>query len=207
MQPSWVGVQTRKSYHDFVGQFDALVDTDVRWTPYTAANIYARAPSGLSSLCLRDHEYWMTRKPILYDIHVEEYHVNRVMRQFGLYQQTLVLIVHSVEPYVHKYRIYSSVNNLSFFYNLPFSIDSLNLCIVGGHVRGSHQARGGPTRSILTSTPGPRPSTTSFSRIGRTATRHSRTTYSGTCRGRAHVSCTFHQMLGSRPQRCPRRTP
>ena len=57
MQPSWVGVQTRKSYHDLVGQFDALVDTDVRWTPYTAADIYARAPSGLSSLCLRDHEY------------------------------------------------------------------------------------------------------------------------------------------------------
>ena len=27
MQPSWVGVQTRKSYHNFVGKFDALVDT------------------------------------------------------------------------------------------------------------------------------------------------------------------------------------
>ena len=75
-------MQTRKSYHDFVGQFDALVDTDVRWTRYTAADIYARAPSGLSSLCLRDHEYRMMRKPILYDIHIEEYHVNRVMRQF-----------------------------------------------------------------------------------------------------------------------------
>ena len=37
------------------------------------------------ALCLRDHEYWMMRKPILYDIHVEEYHVHRVMRQFGLY--------------------------------------------------------------------------------------------------------------------------
>ena len=115
MQPSWVGVQTRKSYHDFVGQFDALVDTDVRWTPYTAADIYARAPSGLSSLCLRDHEYWMTRKPILYDIHVEEYHVNRVMRQFGVYQQTPFPIVHSVEPHVHRYGIYSSANNSSFF--------------------------------------------------------------------------------------------
>ena len=114
MQPSWVGVQTRKSYYDFVGQFDALVDTNVRWTPYTAADIYARAPSGLSSLCLRDHEYWMPRKPILYDIRVVLYHVNRVMRQFGLYQQTLVPIVHSVEPHVHRYRIYSSVNN-SFF--------------------------------------------------------------------------------------------
>ncbi|XP_039803517.1 uncharacterized protein LOC120667522 [Panicum virgatum] len=76
---------------------------DVRWTPYTAADIYARAPSGLSSLCLRDHEYWMTRKPILYDIHVEEYHVHRVMRQFGLYQQTPVPIVHSVEAHVHRW--------------------------------------------------------------------------------------------------------
>ena len=30
MQPSWVGVQVRKSYPDFVGQFDTLVDADVR---------------------------------------------------------------------------------------------------------------------------------------------------------------------------------
>ena len=175
-------------------------------TPYTAADIYAPAPSGLSSLCLRDHEYWMTRKPILYDIHIEKYHVNRVMRQFGLYQQTPVPIVHSVEAHVHRYRIYSSINN-SFFYNLSFSIDSLNLCIIGGHVRASHQARGGPTRSILTSILGPRPSTMLFSRIGRTATRRSRTTYGGTCRGRAHVSCTFHQRLRLRPQGCRRRTP
>jgi len=93
----------RKSYPDFVGQFDSLVDKDVRWTPFTAADIYAREPSGLSFLCLRDQEYWMTRKLILYDIHVEEYHVNRVMRQFGLYQQTPVPIVHSVEPHVHRW--------------------------------------------------------------------------------------------------------
>ena len=39
MQPSWVGVQVRKSYPDFVGQFDSLVDKDVRWTPFTAADI------------------------------------------------------------------------------------------------------------------------------------------------------------------------
>ena len=77
MLPSWVGVQVRKSYSDFVGQFDSLVDADVRWTPFTAADIYVRAPSGLSSLCLRDQEYWVTRKPILYDIHVDW-----VMRQF-----------------------------------------------------------------------------------------------------------------------------
>ena len=45
MQPSWVGVQVRKSYPDIVGQFDSLVDKDVRWTPFTAADIYIRAPS------------------------------------------------------------------------------------------------------------------------------------------------------------------
>ncbi|KAG2633271.1 hypothetical protein PVAP13_2NG248606 [Panicum virgatum] len=45
----------------------------------------------------------MTRKPILYDIHIEEYHVHRVMRQFGLYQQTPVPIVHSVEAHVHRW--------------------------------------------------------------------------------------------------------
>ena len=111
MQPSWVGVQVRKSYPDFVGQFDILVDKDVRWTPFIAADIYAREPSGLSSLCLRDQEYWMTRKLILYDIHVEEYHVNRAMRQFGLYQQTSVPIVHSVEPHMNRYGIHSYISN------------------------------------------------------------------------------------------------
>ncbi|KAF8664446.1 hypothetical protein HU200_054618 [Digitaria exilis] len=76
---AWVDVQTKKSYPDFVGQVDALVDTD-----------------GLSSLCLRDQEYWMTRKPIVYDIHVEEYHVHRVMRQFGRHQDFPVPVTHSV---------------------------------------------------------------------------------------------------------------
>ncbi|RLN13664.1 hypothetical protein C2845_PM09G10190 [Panicum miliaceum] len=102
-RPSWVGVQTGKSYPDFVGHFDALVDADVRWTPYTTADVEARAPSGLSSLCQWDQQYCMMRKPILYDIHVEEYHVNRVLRQFGLYQQTPVPIVHSVAAHVHKW--------------------------------------------------------------------------------------------------------
>ena len=57
MQPTWVGVQVRKSYPDFVGQFDSFVDKDARWTPFTAVDIYARALSNLSSLCLRDQEY------------------------------------------------------------------------------------------------------------------------------------------------------
>lgn len=96
-------MQTKKSYPDFVGQFDALVDTDVRWTPYSPADVAARAPNGLSSLCLRDQQYWMTRKPIIYDIHIEEYHVHRVMRQFGLHQDFPVPVTHSVQAHVHRY--------------------------------------------------------------------------------------------------------
>ncbi|CAO2171979.1 unnamed protein product [Urochloa humidicola] len=102
-KPSWVGVQTKKSYPNFVGMFDALVDSDVRWTPYTVADIYARSPSGLSSLCLRDQEYWMTRKPLVYDIHVEEYAVHRVLRQFDRYQPSPLPITHSVPSHAHRW--------------------------------------------------------------------------------------------------------
>ncbi|CAO2150709.1 unnamed protein product [Urochloa humidicola] len=100
---SWVGVRTKKSYPDFVGMFDALVDADVRWTPYSAADIGARAPQGLSSLCLRDQEFWMTRKPLVYDIHVEEYAVHRVLRQFNRYQESPLPVTHSVPQSVHSW--------------------------------------------------------------------------------------------------------
>ncbi|CAN6288205.1 unnamed protein product [Urochloa humidicola] len=95
-KPSWVGVQTKKSYPDFVGMFDTLVDADVRWTLYTAADISAHAPQGLSSLCFRDQEFWMTRKPLVYDIHVEEYAVHRILRQFHKYQESPLPVTHSV---------------------------------------------------------------------------------------------------------------
>ncbi|XP_022680949.1 uncharacterized protein LOC111256730 [Setaria italica] len=93
----WVGVQTKKSYPDFVGLFDALVDTNLRWRPYNFKEVQARAPHGLSSLCHRDMEYWRTMRPLVYDIHIEDYAVHRVMRQFALYQYS-PLPVTSVVP-------------------------------------------------------------------------------------------------------------
>ena len=57
------------------------------------------------------------------------------MRQFSVYQQTPVPILHSVEPHVHRYGIYNSVNNSSYFYKVPCNVDSHNLCIIGGHVK------------------------------------------------------------------------
>jgi hypothetical protein len=102
LQPSWVGDQTRKSYKDFVGQLDQLVDSDVRWLPYSEAEVQRRAPEGLSSLCFRDREYWLTKKPLLYDIYVEEYQVHRVLRQFNLYQASPLPVTHSVPDNVHR---------------------------------------------------------------------------------------------------------
>jgi hypothetical protein len=102
MQPTWVEFQMKKSYPNFVSQFDALVDRDIRWMPYTLDEIHARAPQGLSSLWLRDQAYWMTRKPLVYDIHMEEYVVHRVMRQFYRYQILPLLVTHNMEAHVHR---------------------------------------------------------------------------------------------------------
>jgi hypothetical protein len=35
MQTSYAHDQTKRVYKDFVGQFDALTDVDVRWMPYS----------------------------------------------------------------------------------------------------------------------------------------------------------------------------
>jgi hypothetical protein len=50
MQTLYAHDQTKRAYKDFVGQFDALTDADVRWTLYSEEAIAARAPQG-SRLC------------------------------------------------------------------------------------------------------------------------------------------------------------
>jgi hypothetical protein len=42
--------------------------------------------AGSLVLCFRDCEFWMTKTSLVHDMYVEEYHVERVMRQFNLYQ-------------------------------------------------------------------------------------------------------------------------
>jgi hypothetical protein len=75
---------------------------EVIWQSFTNALIAARAPQSLSSQCFRDREFWMTKTPLVHDMYVEEYHVERVMRQFSLYQASPVPITHTVEPTVHQ---------------------------------------------------------------------------------------------------------
>jgi hypothetical protein len=102
MQISYAHDQTKRAYKDFVGQFNALTDADVRWTPYSEEAVVARAPQGLSSLCFRDQHYWMTRTLLLFEMYVEEYAVHRVLRQFSRYQEWPVHVVHTVPSTHHR---------------------------------------------------------------------------------------------------------
>jgi hypothetical protein len=45
----------------------------------------------LSSLCTRDEEYWLTKVNLVFDILVESYCVERVMREFGRRQHFSLL--------------------------------------------------------------------------------------------------------------------
>jgi hypothetical protein len=104
MQTSYAHDQTKRAYKDFVRQFDALMDADVRWTPYSDEAIAARAPQGPSTLCFRDQQFWMTRSPLMFDMYMEEYTFHRVLRQFGRDQEWHVPVVHTV-PSAHHIRV------------------------------------------------------------------------------------------------------
>nr|ABA94023.1 transposon protein, putative, Mutator sub-class [Oryza sativa Japonica Group] len=102
-QRRWAHVQVRRSYPEFVMEFDRLLPTDVVWEPYSAAATQARAPLGLSTLCTRDQAYWMTTVPMVFDICVEPHAPFRVMRQFGFRQPFPVSFPTTVPAAVHRY--------------------------------------------------------------------------------------------------------
>jgi hypothetical protein len=78
--------QVRGCYQSITEAFDFYLGDAVIWDPYSPASIAARYPGGLSYLCTRDHEYWLTKFKIVFDIFVEEMSQQRVMRQFNLLQ-------------------------------------------------------------------------------------------------------------------------
>nr|ABA99387.1 transposon protein, putative, Mutator sub-class [Oryza sativa Japonica Group] len=102
-QRRWAHVQVRRSYPEFVMEFDRLLPTDVVWEPYSAAATQARAPLGLSTLCTRDQAYWMTTVPMVFDICVEPHAPFRVMRQFGFRQPFPVPFPTTVPAAIHRY--------------------------------------------------------------------------------------------------------
>nr|ABF96574.1 retrotransposon protein, putative, Ty3-gypsy subclass [Oryza sativa Japonica Group] len=101
-QRRWAHVQVRRSYPEFVMEFDRLLPTDVVWEPYSAAATQARAPLGLSTLCTRDHAYWTTTVPMVFDIYVEPHAPFHVMRQFGFRQPFPVPFPTTVPAAVHR---------------------------------------------------------------------------------------------------------
>lgn len=86
LQPRWVSGTTRRVYTQFVADFDQLTPDRVRWTPYTHRDVVEQAPHGLAELCTRDAELWRTTCHLVLDVHVEPYHVQRVLKQLGMYQ-------------------------------------------------------------------------------------------------------------------------
>uniref|UniRef100_A0ACD5TLQ0 Uncharacterized protein n=1 Tax=Avena sativa TaxID=4498 RepID=A0ACD5TLQ0_AVESA len=78
--------QVTRCYPAFSEQFDTLKEESVIWEPYTTAEAFARYPGGLSIMCRRDEDYWLTKSKIIFDCQVEEMSQQRVMRQFGLRQ-------------------------------------------------------------------------------------------------------------------------
>jgi hypothetical protein len=44
----------------------------------------------------------MMRTPVLFDMYVEEYAIHRVLRQFGLYQESPLCVVHVVPHTSHR---------------------------------------------------------------------------------------------------------
>jgi hypothetical protein len=44
----------------------------------------------------------MTKMPLIHDMYVEEYHIERVMKQFSLYQASPVPVAHTVNRSVYQ---------------------------------------------------------------------------------------------------------
>jgi hypothetical protein len=62
----------RGCYQSITEAFDFYPDDAVIWDPYSATSIAARYPGGLSNLCTRANEYWLTKSKIVFDVFVEE---------------------------------------------------------------------------------------------------------------------------------------
>jgi hypothetical protein len=69
-----------------IESFDLYPNDQFIWNPYSTTSIHARYPSGISIMCTRDQDYWLTKSNIVFDIIVEEMSQQRVMRQFNLLQ-------------------------------------------------------------------------------------------------------------------------
>lgn len=87
-------------YHD---QFELLNDSLITWNPWTEAHIdMVFGSQHMTVECVRDSAFWMTRCNLLYLWFVEPYNPDRVMRQFGLYQDIPPPVPRCIDEETHK---------------------------------------------------------------------------------------------------------
>jgi len=83
----WSRNVVRSCYPEYHQQFELLEEFSITWNPWTDA--HTEIVWGVQSVttdCFRDSHLWMTRCNLLFLWMVEPYNPERVMRQFGLYQ-------------------------------------------------------------------------------------------------------------------------
>lgn len=96
----------KNCYPAFAAQFDTLDASQVIWQPYAAQVRDMRYPGGISLMCTRDANYWMTKSKIMFDVTVEEMAQHRVMRQFGARQVSDPLADAPLQGIVHRFALF-----------------------------------------------------------------------------------------------------
>ena len=88
------------TYHD---QFELLDASQITWNPWTELQtnmVFGAQRIPVESV--RDSGFWLTRCNLLYLWFVEPYNPERVMRQFGLYQDIPPPILRCIDEVTHK---------------------------------------------------------------------------------------------------------
>ena len=102
----WARERPRRVYPEFHNLFETLHEDEVIWWPWTAQFLADTAPYGLSSQCTQDETLWLTTCHLVFSHMVEPYNPQRVMRQFGLYQEVPPLPGRPLTEKAHRYVIF-----------------------------------------------------------------------------------------------------
>lgn len=98
----WATNVVRGCYPEYHQQFELLEESSITWNPWTIAHmesVWGIQP--ITADCTRDFGFWMTRCNLLFMWMVEPYNPERVMRQFGLFQEVPPPLPRRVDDRTH----------------------------------------------------------------------------------------------------------
>jgi len=75
----------------------------VIWSPWKDVHLHNVAPLGLAPSCYNDATLWLTTCHLVFSNMVESYAPQRVMRQFGLFQQVPPQPTRGLDESTHEY--------------------------------------------------------------------------------------------------------